>query len=176
MNIIIFDQNRLYAEGLKRLIKEHHSYRARIAINDRHLLAKAHLVIRTLAFSSQEDWQSAYNLPQTLYIYHLPACDDMQRRSNSLYRCEPLNITLDTLEPYLSHSTREPSPASIIRPLSTAEIRLMKLIKLGWHDGKIAASYRLRPKTINQMRYNVMKKMGLHNRLELYPLLNQLHV
>lgn len=177
MNIVIFDQNRFYAEGLKHLIKEHHAFRGHIAINDRRLLAKACLVIRTLAFSSQEDWQSAFNHPQTLYIYHRPTCDDVQRRGNSLYRSDPLNITLDALEPYLSHSASNPiSPPSIIRPLTAAEIRLMKLIKLGWHDGQIAASYRLSPKTISQMRCNAMKKMGLRNRVELYQLLNQLHV
>lgn len=176
MNIFIFDQNRFYAEGLKHLIKEHHSYPGHIAINNRGLLTKARLVIRTLAFSSQEEWQKAFNHPKTLYIYHRPACDDVRRRGNSLYRCDPLNITLDTLEPYLCHCSKESRPTpSIIRPLTAAEIRLMKLVKLGWHDSQIADSYRLSPKTISQMRGNVMKKMGLRNRLELYQLLHQLH-
>lgn len=176
MNVVIFDQDHFYADGLKRLIKEHHPRGANIAINNRRLIAKAHLVIRTLAFASQEEWQSAFNHPQTLYIYHRPSCDDMQRRGNSLYRCDPVSITLDTLEQYWSHCSSKPSPTSIIRPLTVAEIRLMKLIKLGWHDRQIAAHYRLSPKTISQMRCNTMKKMGLRNRVELYQLLNQLHL
>lgn len=176
MNIVIIDQNHFYADGLKHLIKQHHPEDGNIAINDGRLLANAHLVIRTAAFSSREEWQSAFNHPQTLYIYHRPVSDDLPRRGNALYRCDPPNITLDTLKQHLKQGSDEDiSPPPITSPLSAAEIRLLKLIKLGWRDHQIAISYSVGPKTISLMRCNAMKKMGLRNRLELYQLLSQLN-
>ncbi|WP_431222725.1 LuxR C-terminal-related transcriptional regulator [Serratia sp. L9] len=176
MDIVIFDQNHFYANGLKHLINQYLSPGGRVAINDGGLLGKAHLVIRTPAFSSREEWQSAFNNPNTLYIYQRPTSEVLRRRGNALYRCDPLNITLDTLERHLNGgSEKQISPPTFIRSLTAAEIRLLKLIKLGWKDHRIAANYQLNPKAISMMRCNAMKKMGLRNRLELYQLLNKLN-
>lgn len=176
MDIIIFDQNHYYANGLKHLINQHLRLSGKVTINDGGLLGKADLVIRTPALSSREEWQSAFNHPNTLYIYHRPTSEDLRRRGNALYRCDPLKITLGTLEKHLNGcSEKQTSPPTFIRPLTAAEIRLLKLIKLGWKDHRIAANYQLSPKTISLMRCNAMKKMGLRNRLELYQLLNKLN-
>ncbi|MFT2789028.1 helix-turn-helix domain-containing protein [Serratia sp. T13T92] len=176
MNIAIFDQNHFYANGLKVLINELLSQGANITINESSLLSKAHLVIRTPALSSWEEWQSAFNHPQTLYIYHRPLPTDPLRRGNALYRGEPLGITLNTLKQHLHRCPDEEiPPPSINRLLSDNEIQVLKLIKMGWSDRVIAAHCRLGTKTVSLMRCNAIKKMGLHNRLELYQLLSKLH-
>ncbi|MBL5860008.1 LuxR C-terminal-related transcriptional regulator [Serratia fonticola] len=174
MSIAIFDQNHFYANGLKDLIKEYLPHVSNVAINDKHLLTKARLIIRTPALSSWEEWQSAFNHPQTLYIYHRPLPAAPLRRDNALYRCEPVGITLSTLEQHLTRCLDEEAPPPINHSLSSAEIRLLKMIKLGWPDSLIAENFRLSIKSISSRRCNMMKKMGLCNRLELYQLLNTL--
>lgn len=64
MNIAIFDQNQLYAYGLKVIINKLLSQSANITINESSSLSKMHLVIRTPALSSWEEWQGAFNHPR----------------------------------------------------------------------------------------------------------------
>lgn len=175
MNIAIFDQNHFYANGLKNLIKEYLPHVGNVTINDKHVLTKARLIIRTPALSSWEEWQGSFHHPQTLYIYHRPLHDETFFRDNALYRNEPVGITLSTLKQYFNRCFDEEIPPSINQTLSSTEIRLLKMIKMGWPDSLIAENFRLSIKSISYKRCNVIKKMGLRNRLELYQLISKLH-
>ena len=123
MNIAIFDQNQLYAYGLKVIINKLLSQSANITINESSSLSKMHLVIRTPALSSWEEWQGAFNHPQTLYIYHRPLPADPLCRGNILYRNDPLDITLSILKKNLHRCPDEETPPPLINgTLSDTEI------------------------------------------------------